>query len=404
LKINKIDECVKWVLVSVYIRFINKETNDSILLVPADDLIGGFGDDVMVMSFIENFGQGRPISIFTQKKIIRNDYLSNYGNITYIEGFKERNYFHFAKVLKEHSLVYILGADIMDGSYGYYSSIDRIRMLRLAEKIGVKNEISGFSVSNNILPTVQKELIKVSKHTIIKARDIDSYNRLNAFLPSERLLLTNDIAFICPDVPSTYRGDIFDNYLEWSVDVKDKSGMIIGFCSNSIQAKKMGLDNYLKSMIDLISKFLKRRDFSIVFLYHDTRPLCDLETDKTISEKLYKHFVKNNVNCFFPSGISNGVELKGYLHQVDFTLTGRMHLGISGITSSKPMFGVCYANKFEGMVRLFGINPEFCLIEYNDLTHSEEIIDGFINNFDDIKYKTEGIGFVKKTTLKNYCI
>lgn len=401
-KINKINEYIKWILVCIYIRFINSETNDSILLVPADDLIGGFGDDLMVMSFISNFGQGKPISIFTKIINKRKDYLNGFKNISYIEGFKERNYFHYARIINRHSLVYILGADIMDGTYGYYGSMDRLRMLSIANKIGVKNEMSAFSISNEILPSIKKEIIKLSKHTIIKARDIDSYNRLRKFLPKEKLLLTNDIAFICPEVSSIYKGAAYEKYLDWLSNIKKKSEKIIGFCPNSIQAKKVGLETYLKSMILLIDNFLKRDNFSIVFFYHDTRPLCNFETDKTISEKLFSYFIKSNVNCYFPNQILNGVELKGYLRHIDFTVTGRMHLGISGITSAKPMFGICYANKFEGMVQLFGISPEKCLVEYDDLTESQKVIDQFIYDFEEIKSKTKNIEYIKEDTFKNY--
>ena len=144
-------------------------------------------------------------------------------------------------------------------------------------------------------------------------------------------------------------------------------------------------------------------NYAFVFLYHDIRPICGKASDCTISGILDEYFTSQSVDCFYTDQIKNGVELKGYVSLVDFTITGRMHLGISGLTFSKPMFGVSYANKFEGMVKLFDIDPNICLVDYDKLSESKEKIRLFTENFDSIENSVKNnIQKVKLETSNNY--
>ncbi|MDR6809228.1 polysaccharide pyruvyl transferase WcaK-like protein [Dyadobacter sp. BE34] len=363
-------------------KFKKRTDNNAILLIPAGDLDGGFGEDIMITSFIKNFSNDRPVTVLTYNVIHRPDYLDKFGNVSYAGGFRDLNYLKLFGLMREHSEVLVIGADIMDGTYGLFASLLRLRMLRLANILGLTAKVSGFSVSKNILPRVKEEFMLASQTTKIKARDIDSFQRLASFLPESRLVLTNDIAFICPTIPVTYEGKEFEAYQSWCDSEKQKNKKIIGICPNSIQAKKIGLDRYVADLTLLIDNFLSVQDFSLIFLYHDTRPLCGNDTDKTISERLFKHFKSKNVSCYLPDEIKNGVSLKGYLNSIDFTVTGRMHLGISGIVARKPMYGICYANKFEGMLKLFDIDPSICLVDYTDMKNSSSTIKSFLDEQD----------------------
>lgn len=375
----------------------------SILLVPAGNLAGGFGEDVMVASFIANFSKGRPVTVFTQRVIERPDFLGDFKGVRYLGGFGNQNYLKHLNVLKEHTEVYVIGADIMDGTYGLDNSLKRLRILQLACRLGMEARISGFSVSDGMLSRVKKELLETSKYLKIKARDIDSHSRLATFIPSDRLILTNDIAFICPSLPSTFATEIHKSFADWCLVAKSSGRKIIGICPNSIQAKKVGLNKYISDFECLIKNFKERGDFSFVFLYHDVRPLCGIESDKSISNTLYKAACEKGIDAFFVPDIKNGVELKGYIESVDFSVTGRMHLGIAGLSAGLPMFGISYANKFEGMLRLFDINPKYCLISYTELERSEQVVDSFIANLENMKNSLRiTLSTVKMETIKNY--
>lgn len=394
-----------WFLSLVLANLIKKDKkNEAVLLVPAANLNGGFGEDIMVTSFIENFSGGKPVTIFTHEVIERPDYLSKYPNIRFQGGFGGFwNYILVLKVLSKHSIVYVIGADIMDGTYGRSLTLQRLRLLKLAASLGMNAQVSGFSISNKILPVVKKNMLDLSETVIIKSRDVESYQRMLSFIPKNNTALTNDIAFICPDVPGAYQKAAFSNYLEWCRLMHSKGIKIIAVCPNSIQARKSGISNYIEGLQVLLNKFLDKDKFAFVFLYHDIRPLCGNDTDSTISKVLYDFFTAKGVDCYYTNEVKNGVEVKGYLSSVDFTVTGRMHFGISGLTYGKPMFGISYANKFEGMVRLFNIDPQHCLVNYDELKAVNGEIGLFINNYTAIKDNVaKNLEQVKQDTRSNF--
>lgn len=394
-----------WSLAFLFSFFVKaKKGANTILVLPAANLNGGFGEDIMITSFINNFADDAPVCILNGYKIIREDYRTISKNVTFRDGFNDKvNFFQLLFLIRNCSLVYVIGADIMDGTYRVHNSINRLRMIELAHRIGVKAQISGFSVSKHILPAVKAKFTKVSKNVRLKIRDVESYTRMKEFIPADRLILTNDIAFICPDLPASYHSETYDSYKAWVRKVSESGKAVIGVCPNAIQAKKIGFENYLAGFKQLLEGFLEAGDYAFVFLYHDIRPICDEASDSTISKILNEYFTARSVDCFYTDQIKNGVALKGYVSLVDFTITGRMHLGISGLTYAKPMFGVSYANKFEGMVKLFEIDPAICLIDYDKLKDSKEKIGLFTKNFKAIQSSVQkNISSVKLETSNNY--
>lgn len=127
--------------------------------------------------------------------------------------------------------------------------------------------------------------------------------------------------------------------------------------------KKMGLNEYLRCQLMLLKEFSKQ-NCSILFLYHDLRKYALGLNDKELSKMLSFYFQENGKFC---DNIIDGYLMKNYIKFADFTVTGRMHFGISGYTLNKPMFGCCYFNKFEGVQELFGIAPEISLVDYDKI-------------------------------------
>ena len=81
----------KWLIIIAYVNvFISKSTSKSargILVVPAANLDGGFGDDVMLSAFVSQIKTNEIIDIFTDRIIRRDDYLGKYKNVAYLGGF-----------------------------------------------------------------------------------------------------------------------------------------------------------------------------------------------------------------------------------------------------------------------------------------------------------------------------
>lgn len=125
----------------------------------------------------------------------------------------------------------------------------------------------------------------------------------------------------------------------------------------------MGLVEYLRCQLLLLKEFSKQ-NCSILFLYHDLRKYALGINDKELSKMVSFYFQENGMFC---DNITDGYLMKNYINLADFTVTGRMHFGISGYTLNKPMFGCCYYNKFEGVQDLFGIKPENSLVDYDKI-------------------------------------
>ena len=401
--IKKEIDSFKW-RIATFIAKLSKSTYErDILLIPAAELDGGFGDDVMVLSFINHAkNNNKTVTIFTRNVNKRSDYLNSFNNFEYEGGFYNGNYFKFIKLLKKHKSVFILGADIMDGMCGFDVVSNRVRIVLLANSINIEVKYSGFSVSSKIEAFIKEDLVKISKIATLKARDIDSFNRLSSFIDSKKLLLTNDIAFVCPELePDTTNNNLI-HFINWTKSAKQSGKKVIGLCPNSIQASKIGLDLYLKELSFLINCFLKREEFAIAFLYHDYRENW-IHTDVTLSKILFDSFNKEVVMCYYTPDIKSGAILKNYISNVDLTITGRMHFGISGLVAKKPMFGISYYNKFEGLMRLFNVNPKITLVDYDKMGLTEDTVNHFIDNYDSINNAiSENLNIVQHNCLLNF--
>ncbi len=165
---------------------------------------------------------------------------------------------------------------------------------------------------------------------------------------------------------------------------------IAAFCPNSIQAERLGWEKYLAGQQMLLDSFSSDTDVSVLYLYHDVRALYDDKSDRDISKALFDaHTQKDSAYVYFPGNIENGIALKSYLTYASFTVTGRMHFGISGMEAGKPMFGICYADKFEGMLRLFDIDPGHSLIDYTEMEKGVQVVSVFLDDLDSQCHKIE---------------
>lgn len=361
------------------IFFKSSKENKNILLIPAADLNGGFGEDIMVYSFLKHYAD-KKIDL-----IVGNEYKKFYtsNSIQYHIIYNKIYYTRLVFIMRKYSELHVIGADIMDG-YHLNAGKIRFRSLYLAKKMGLRINLTGLSVRKTFPKTNQNYFMNYVKYGIIKTRDIESYKRLENILPKNRIVLTTDIAFLCPpydNYPTSYNKTV-----EW-VNNKRKIGKtIVAFCPNSIQMKDLGIDRYYSLMFKLLN-ILYDNNCATILLYHDLRKYALNTSDKDISRHIYEKWKKDNV--FFVDDINNGISLKHYLELADFTFTGRMHFGISGYVCGIPMFGISYLNKFEGLQTMFELSPEETLLDYSNIINEDMIIKEFINNLQLYKLKVK---------------
>lgn len=369
---------LRWTIHHFFNRILTlfENENNGILLITPTHLDGSFGDELMVVSFINKFDENTQITLYESKLHKRPDLFGNKKNINYLE-FKYAPKFH-----KFKGGIYILGADNITPSYGISFPSFKCKILKYANRYNIPTAILGFSLNKGILKSpLEKEFLKLLPKTQFKLREPDSYKIAKRFLPSENIEQVSDLAFLCP---SEKNED--SKYLKWIAVTRGESRIIAGICPNSIQARKVGIEVYINHFVLALERLYLEKNVNYVFLYHDIRGEIN---DRDLSEKIYLRLKEKDIHGFFNSNIRNGVELKSYLKLVDFTITGRMHFGISGYSFAKPMFGISYEDKFSGLQKLFGVDPEKSLISYKMMMDFYEVLEAFINNLPEFVESTK---------------
>ncbi|MEJ5145913.1 polysaccharide pyruvyl transferase family protein [Sphingobacterium sp. MYb388] len=359
----------------IFYKSIYCQHGNEILLIPPTLLNGSFGDELMVVSFLEKY-KDRPVTLYTQKVIIRSDLFKSYSNLSYLPWSVTPNYY-------KYNSCYVLGADNMSGTYGNEEVLEKTSILKEANRHKLSTSILGFSLSSKTTDIVKKEFKEISSFTSFYLRESDSYARASEFLPEDKISLVADLAFNCPLVPCENLA-----YTEWIKHQKFEGKLIVAICPNSIHMRGYQDEAYVDQYIDCLKIFAKIVPTAFVLLYHDIRDLNKGWDDKKISNAIFKK-IGNSLSVFFPEEIQNGIELKAFLPFVDMTLTSRMHFGISGISLGKPMFGITYENKFSGLQRFFEIDPDRSLVDYKNLEQVEHVLPLFLQDLEQNRIKLQ---------------
>src|SRR5690606_25261064 len=156
--------------------------------------------------------------------------------------------------------IVVLGADNMTGSYGVKKISKKIKILEIANRLGIDTKIAGFSLKNEMPPMVVEKLRKISTSTLFCLRDIDTYQRAekNKFVKIKQVA---DLAFLTPTDEST---KINHDFLRWTSLQKEMNRIIIGFCPNAIH----GADNerYVQNLLELLKNIDEFAEVSIVLM------------------------------------------------------------------------------------------------------------------------------------------
>ena len=149
----------------------------------------------------------------------------------------------------------------------------------------------GFSISEATPYLIKREFRKVVKGTILKARDIETFNRLTSIVPKEKVVQVSDMAFICPK-RSLSSADLnrLNKFESWCDAAHNAGHLVIALCPNALQAEKIGYREYLEGMQLLINTFSQHIDCAVAFLYHDIRLFGTGGSDRTLSADLFNHY------------------------------------------------------------------------------------------------------------------
>ena len=370
--------------------FKNYSKGKGVFLISPATLDGSFGDELMVVSFLEA-NKNKPVTLFCRETLYRNDLFKKYSNLIFLSWNEKINYSLYSEFV-------LIGADNLTGTYGDSNPIFKFEILKKANRKNINTKIVGFSLKKGISDNIKSHMQKLIPNTVFNLRDIDSFNRAKLFLGEDKVNLVSDLAFLCP-----YEKDkISDSYREWIDLQRSRKKIVIGVCPNTIQAINIGKERYIEGFAKSLKAANENKNLSFVFLYHDLRKFCDGLSDRDISKNIFDLFDEKE-NVFFEPNLINGLMLKPYLEFIDFTLTGRMHFGISGYSLGKPMLGITYEDKFSGLQKMFQIDLKSSLVSYTKLEDLSDVLGLFLVSFEEFKANTlKNLDKTKKMSQSNF--
>lgn len=342
---------------------------NSVLVLPAADGWEGsgphgFGDEMLMLGLLKGL-EGRFAGRISAVSMAgQGGEVFLHGSRIVVTGFRKSwlslsSYAEFAAMASLHSHFVVIGADVLDGAYGAANSIQRLRFLEIASRLGLATSITGCSFNGTNSPEIRRLLKRLSEGgAAIHARDEVSLERLREFINPVRKVA--DLAFAV-DAANFPHADPIARITSKAADWRSAGGIVVGLnlCGWHITDKVGFFDRFIPELL----KLRQSEKIALVLLPHDTRTnrWSDLDTLEEFRERLADRIEVIGA----PAEIRCGIDAKHAAGACDVLLTGRMHLAIAAHDQGVPSVSFGYQGKFEGFYALYGMGAEW-LVDYAD--------------------------------------
>lgn len=342
---------------------------DSLLILPAADgwegeKPHGFGDEMLMLGYLEGLNERFAGNIYALSIHGQGGFNVHFhGHSVKMLGFHKEwvsssSYEEFANIISTFTHFTVIGADVLDGAYGANNSIQRLRFLNIAAKMGVKTAITGCSFNGTKDSRIRRLLITAEKSgTVINARDRVSFNRLRLFLKNTKEVA--DLAFLV-NAEKYAVADRIATIRNRAENWKKTNGSTIGInlCGWHIKDKDIFFDRFISALSQMQDS---QKNIAIILLPHDTR--TDRWSDLDTLEEFRSRLGSRIEIIGTPQEIKSGIDAKQVVSCCDVLLTGRMHLAIAAHDQGVPAVSFGYQGKFEGFYGLYGMGNEW-LVDY----------------------------------------
>jgi colanic acid/amylovoran biosynthesis protein len=268
-----------------------------------------------------------------------------------------------AEIAKSHT-VSVVGADIMDGAYNARASARRFWVAAFAAKLGLNSQVLGFSW--NAHPdarAVDAMLFASNQGVALLARDPKSASRLRD-AGSKTVVDVADLAFLAPRSEA-----LPDELAAWIAQQRADGRKVVVVNANYL------LEHYVEQVpaySALIAQQLEN-GFSFILLPHDSR---NAPSDESLAEDIWAASGSSD-RVFLISKILLPNDVVTLSSQVDFVITGRMHLAILAAIAGTPSVAVSYQGKIEGLYKRLGLDcfvlpDETFVAQLDDKFHSTD--------------------------------
>ena len=318
---------------------------DNALIIPCDPwgVVGSRGDQAMILSVLQHCRE-RQIDILTDSpatdaacRELRMNPLPQW-NVPFDKWMREN--------AARYSQVFILGADVTDGVYGWTVSMKLLMFYDCFSRLGVETHYLGFSWSKTPSPWMHLVLPFLKKGLPLPVRDPVSLERLTRFTRHRPLVQVADAAFLLKpnETPRTRL------WTDWCGAQKASGKTVIAINAhqmfNDAAAKSDAWEAAFASMLNRMRE--ARPEIAYLLVPHDNRPtVSDLPVLRRLSAQIQGATL---VDC-----VLNADEIKQILGGCDALVAGRMHLSIAALGQCVPVMGLVYQGKFEGLWEHFGL-------------------------------------------------
>lgn len=301
------------------------------------------------------------------------------------QAFKDRIKLLFK--LASYQSFFIIGADILDGSYGGHGSAIRKDIITKLNFLGVKCTILGSSLSEKVTAEAKDSLTTIDVHCHLFARDKYSFQRMQQL--NIKSQLSADIAFLMNPKADLTLASFYGRHAD--------TECLIGLCLKDSDLGENG--QYEERYLILINRLLAKPDVTLVMLPHHPSDLLTIQglVAKLSPDVLGRVLISNQ--------LPSAADVKSLSKACDLVITGRMHVAIASLGSGTSVLCIPYGNKFEGLLSHFELDEEIYILSDKALSDIDSVykkVEKILANLSEseniIKDK---LNDVKQLSLKN---
>ncbi|WP_127792788.1 polysaccharide pyruvyl transferase family protein [Agromyces sp. LHK192] len=257
---------------------------------------------------------------------------------------------HFARGVRElrghvgpHTVVAVLGADIMDGAYHPAASVNRALIAAAAAKAGRDARILGFSW--NAAPdhrAVWAMGEAAASGALLAPRDPISLERFRRDVPAAWPVAAADLVF------TANRREPLPQALDAALAGAERPAVVN---VSGLIAEHVPPGTYAAVVRDLLETCDR-----VVVLPHVSRPGAD---DLPHCRDLAGAFADDD-RVVLVERLLTPPQVRELASRAHLVLTGRMHLAVMSLMAGVPAITMASQGKVEGLMALFGL-PELCI-------------------------------------------
>lgn len=351
-------------------KLTNVNHGERVLIIPCDPwgVVGSRGDQAMIMAVMQRC-QDREIDILTDSH--DTDAACKELGLNPICGWCEPFDEWMRGNADKYAEVFILGADVTDGVYGWRTAMKLLMFYDCFARIGMAVHYLGFSWSETPSPWMKLVFMLLKSDLPLPVRDPVSYERVARFTRHRPLVQVADVAFQL-NPHETIRSR---HWVDWCRSERAGGRKVV-----AINVHQMFNDASTKSADWEIAfaqalNNLKKDHPEIIYLLvpHDNRRnASDLEILTRIADKID--------GARLVGEVMNADEVKFLMGECDALIAGRMHISIAALGMGVPVFGLAYQGKFEGLWRHFGL-PQSMLVAPESFVIDPEMAIKNLNEF-----------------------